>query len=108
MDDNFSKGNISALNRGDAVTFRDNHDTGVLERISPDGFSAVIPEVLQPRVLHLFRYPQINGHPGGRKMYQTIRKQFYWPGVGLSCYQAVRACSACARERIKLQVTRQQ
>eukprot|EP00171_Calliarthron_tuberculosum_P022605 IDg22605t1 len=36
-------------------------------------------------------------------MYQTMRKQFYWPGLALSCYQAVRACPACARERIKLQ-----
>eukprot|EP00171_Calliarthron_tuberculosum_P017731 IDg17731t1 len=21
-------------------------------------------------------------------MYQTMRKQFYWPGLALSCYQA--------------------
>eukprot|EP00171_Calliarthron_tuberculosum_P012528 IDg12528t1 len=35
-------------------------------------------------------------------MYHTMRKQFYWPGLALSCYQAVRACPACARERIKL------
>eukprot|EP00171_Calliarthron_tuberculosum_P003633 IDg3633t1 len=32
-----------------------------------------------------------------------MRKQFYWPGLALSCYQAVGACLACARERIKLQ-----
>eukprot|EP00171_Calliarthron_tuberculosum_P003323 IDg3323t1 len=36
-------------------------------------------------------------------MYQTIRKQFYWPGLALSCNQAVKAFSACARQRIKLQ-----
>eukprot|EP00171_Calliarthron_tuberculosum_P022655 IDg22655t1 len=36
-------------------------------------------------------------------MYQTIRKQFYWPGLMLSSYHAVRACSACEREKIKLQ-----
>eukprot|EP00171_Calliarthron_tuberculosum_P021568 IDg21568t1 len=36
-------------------------------------------------------------------MYQTFRKQFYWLGLALNCYQAVLACSTCARERIKLQ-----
>eukprot|EP00171_Calliarthron_tuberculosum_P022587 IDg22587t1 len=101
--DNFSNEIRSALNRGDTVRFRDNPDTGILERISPEGHKAVIPEVLQLRLLHLAHYPQVSGHPGGRKMYQTMRKQFYWPGMALSCYQAVRACPACARERIKLQ-----
>eukprot|EP00171_Calliarthron_tuberculosum_P000977 IDg977t1 len=36
MDDNFSKEIRSALNRRDAVRFRYNSDTGVLERISPE------------------------------------------------------------------------
>eukprot|EP00171_Calliarthron_tuberculosum_P019974 IDg19974t1 len=49
MDDNSSREIGSALNRGDTVRFRDNPDTGVLELISPDRFTAVIPEVLQPR-----------------------------------------------------------
>eukprot|EP00171_Calliarthron_tuberculosum_P022841 IDg22841t1 len=44
IDDNFSKEIISALNMRDSVRFRDNPDTGVLERISPDGFTAVISE----------------------------------------------------------------
>eukprot|EP00171_Calliarthron_tuberculosum_P019902 IDg19902t1 len=55
----------SALNRGDTVRFRDNPDTGVLERISLDGHKADIPEELQPRLLHIAHYPQKAGKPGG-------------------------------------------
>eukprot|EP00171_Calliarthron_tuberculosum_P003582 IDg3582t1 len=46
MYDNFSNEIRSAINRREAVSFRDKFDTGVLDRISSDGCSSVIPDVL--------------------------------------------------------------
>lgn len=45
----------------------------------------------------------ISGHPSDRKMYKALRKGYYWPGIRMSCYIIVRACEACAKERISLQ-----
>ena len=30
------------------------------------------------------------GHPGGRKLYKTLRRYFYWPTMALDCTQLLR------------------
>lgn len=104
--DRFCQDIRTALEREGRMGFRESPHTGALERALPKGeggYAVVVPASLQPRLLRLAHYPQIAGHPGGRKMYQTLRKRYYWPGLALSCYHTVRACAACARERILLQ-----
>lgn len=36
-------------------------------------------------------------------MYQMIRRNYYWPSLPASCYETVRSCVACEKERICLQ-----
>ena len=58
---------------------------GYLSRISAqDRISQIIlPEALRERALLLAHYPRLAGHPGGSRMYQTLRRTFYWPAMGL-------------------------
>jgi Chromo (CHRromatin Organisation MOdifier) domain/Integrase zinc binding domain/Integrase core domain len=50
----------------------------------------------------LGHYPAIAGHPGGRKLYYTLRQSYYWPSMSLDCYEVVKSCLSCAKERINL------
>jgi hypothetical protein len=58
---------------------------GVLCRISPlDGASQMlIPETLRERLIALFHLPRVAGHTGVSKMYQKMRKLFYWPRMAV-------------------------
>ncbi len=81
----------------------DTDSSGVLVRISPlDGArQVVVPEALRPRVLRLAHYPVLAGHPGGCRMYHTLRRTYYWPSMAHDAYATVRECIDCARNRIK-------
>ena len=46
------------------------------------------------------------GHPGGRKLYYSLRRDYYWPDMAVDCYATVRECVTCARNRIKLRKNR--
>lgn len=37
-----------------------------------------------------------------RRMYQTMRRIYYWPFMAVEVYAFVRSCTTCARERVKL------
>ena len=89
------------LNEGVVMAFGFN-DAGLLIRKSEIGPQIVIPHVLKARVLHIHHYARLAGHPGGRKLYQTIRRYMYWPASAVDCYATVRRCPTCARNRIKL------
>ncbi|CDF36419.1 unnamed protein product [Chondrus crispus] len=62
----------------------------------------VIPQSLTDRVLGVSHYAKLAGHSGGRKLYKTLRRYFYWPTLALDCYAVAKNCAACARERVKL------
>ena len=57
---------------------------------------------LRPRLLHLQHTPLVAGHPGGRRMYATLRHRYYWPHMAADAYEFVKKCDRCARERISL------
>ncbi|CDF40830.1 unnamed protein product [Chondrus crispus] len=75
---------------------------GTLCRTAADFVQVVIPQSLRDRVLGLRHYAKLAGHPGGRKLYKTLRRYFYWPAMALDCYAVAKNCAACARERVKL------
>lgn len=79
-------------------------DRGLLVRVAPLDLAhqVLVPKDLRPRVLHLSHYPRLVGHPGTTRMYQTLRRAFYWPAMALDVVQTVRSCIPCARERVKL------
>ena len=75
---------------------------GTLCRTAAEFVQVVIPQSLRDRVPGLSYYAKLAGHPGGRKLYKTLRRQFYWPSMALDCYAVANNCAACARERVKL------
>ena len=57
--------------------------------------------IVKGLVLALNHCAKLEGHPGGRKLYKTLRIYFYWPTMGFDCYAVAKNCAACARERVK-------
>lgn len=82
------------------LPFGFNEDGLLCRKVSHD--QIVIPHSLKQRVLHIHHYARLAGHPGGRKLYQSIRKNMYWPALAVDCYATVRRCPTCAKNRIKL------
>ena len=91
----------SRLNGGEELPFAFD-DSGLLHRCVEPHFQIVVPPQLRSRILHLAHYPQLAGHPGWRKLYYTVRRDFYWPSLPLDCLHLVRNCVTCAKNRIKL------
>ena len=89
------------LNEGVKMPFAED-DNGLLVRTANSDHQIVIPHSLKQRVLTLNHYPLLAGHPGGRKLYQRIKRHFYWPALAVDCYALVRNCTECAKNRIKL------
>ena len=77
---------------------------GILCRRSPldNVEQIVLPEAIRRQALLLTHYPRMAGHPGGSRMFQTLRRTFYWPSMALDAYKTARQCSSCTRERISL------
>ena len=88
------------LNEGVVLPFGFNEDGLLCRQVTHE--QIVIPHSLKQRVLHINHYSRLAGHPGGRKLYQVIRKDMYWPALAIDCYATVRRCSTCAKNRMKL------
>ena len=88
------------LNGGVVVAFGFDEDGILCRQVSHQ--QIVIPHLLKARVLHIHHYARQSGHPGGRKLYNSLRRHMYWPAMAVDCYATVRKCATCAKNRIKL------
>ena len=79
-------------------------DDAILRRKCPyDGqIQIVLPETLRPRVLKLSHHSLMAGHPGQTRLYNTLRRVYYWPHMAADVFATVRNCTRCAKNRIKL------
>ena len=86
---------------GEANSNFDYDRYGFLVRRSPlDGaLQRVVPKSLQARVLHAAHYPRLAGHPGGTRMYLTLRRDYYWPHMANDAYATVKSCRSCNKNR---------
>jgi len=77
---------------------------GILVRTLPleETTQVVVPESLRPRILLSYHQAAVAGHPGVRRMYDTLRKGLYWPSMIVDVYATVRGCETCARDRIQV------
>lgn len=50
----------------------------------------VVPKRFRAGVLHLAHYPSLLDHPGGIRMYYTLREEYYWPHMVNAAYSTVR------------------
>ena len=78
---------------------------GILVRKSNlDGaLQRVVPVSLRARLLHTTHYPRLAGHPGGIRMYYSLRREYYWPHMANDVFMTVRDCVSCARNRATVQ-----
>jgi len=75
---------------------------GILVRVLPTqtATQVVVPETLRPRILMSYHQATVAGHPGVRRMYDTLRQGVYWPTMIVDVYATVRGCDTCARDRV--------
>ena len=102
--DTFCQNVISKSSSKRRSSFFEDPDDGLLKRRCPyDGqVQIVLPETLRPRVLSLSHHSLLAGHPGQTRLYNTLRRTYYWPHMAADAFATVRNCQRCARNRIKL------
>ena len=102
--DTFCQKRLAELDQGLRYSPFHINEHGVLIRKSPldETTQVVVPLSLRPRLLHLQHVPPSAGHPGGRRMYATLRHHYYWPHMAADTYDFVKNCDKCAQERITL------
>lgn len=99
--DPYCKRSRELINQGHpTVLFDDEH--GVLCRRAPlDGsVQRVIPEKLHEELLRREHESPLAGHPGASRMYQTMRRRYYWPSMVAHVYAWVAKCTGCAKNRL--------
>ena len=81
---------------------------GLLCRRAPlDGsIQIVVPASLRARISFLSHYPRLQGHPGTSKMYETMRRLYYWPHMASDVQQTVADCRSCRKSCIRKILTR--
>ena len=82
-------------------TFQVDHQGILVRKAGLDASQqVVVPETLRPRLLTNCHYSATAGHPGGRRMYDTMRRRYYWPTMPVDIYSTVRQCLSCTRNRV--------
>ena len=59
--------------------FEDHHGLICRRAKKDNAVQIILPKTLRRQALPLAHYPRLAGHPGGSRMYQTLRWTFYWP-----------------------------
>lgn len=75
----------------DGILVRKTHVDGALQK--------VVPATLRARILYLSRYLALAGHTQDKCVYDTMRKDFYWPHMRKDVYTLVNECHSCAQNR---------
>ena len=65
----------------------------------------VVPQLtdLREEILKEFHYSRFSVHPGGTKMYQDLRRQYYWSGMKRHVGDFVRLCLTCQQVKAEHQ-----
>ena len=100
-DDEFCQEVKQLLDTSDPTRFYQNAD-GLLCR---DGHRAGSQQLLIPRslvkdVIRAEHSSPLAAHPGGSRMYQTLRDQYYWPSLAANVFGCVTACPTCAKKHL--------
>lgn len=94
-------GNVGRVNAEYTIGENDLID----RRVSIDGATQVgVPQALQSHLLYYSHYLVTAGHPGKRKMYGSMRREFYWLHIGNGGHTTVSNCSACAKIRVEFKL----
>ena len=65
----------------------------------------VVPQStdLREEILKEFHCSRFSVHPGGTKMYQDLRRQYYWSGMKRHVWVFVRQCLTCQQVKVEHQ-----
>jgi transposase InsO family protein len=72
------------------------------QAIDPEHKRVYVPDSIRQRIMHLAHYPKISGHPGAKKMFNTLGQDFYWPTMVADVYEYVKLCHECTKENSTL------
>jgi hypothetical protein len=97
LSDEFCQWARSSMEQDENSLIKEDPDTGVLVRKDNETTRVIVPASLRQRLLRMAHYSPIAGHPGGRKIYATLRRDYYWPSMATDAHTIGRSCSACAR-----------
>ena len=65
----------------------------------------MVPQLtnLREEILKEFHCSRFAVHPGGTKMYQDLRRQYYWSGMKRHVEDFVRGCLMCQQVKVEHQ-----
>lgn len=77
------------------------HRSGILVQHSKMDWALrrVVPERLCHRLLNLAQCPVLATHPGGARMYYTLRKEYYCLRMASNVFRTARNCQNCTALR---------
>jgi hypothetical protein len=103
VQDPFCLSKLSELNGATMKRHFAVNEMGLLVRLSPLEVAeqVAIPRCLANSVMCIAHLPRLAAHPGGTRMYATLRQSFYWLTMAKDIYQFVANCPSCAKSRLK-------
>jgi hypothetical protein len=84
-------------------SFLDEHGLVCRENGKTGRSQIYVPKSLRERVMTLAHFPKIACHPGSTRMYQNLRRDFFWPRMAIDVHEFVQQCASCARKRLTTQ-----
>ena len=103
LDDCCQSVHTTQLSRKGNLYFED--EDGMLCRRHPRDQKmnqAVLPSSLRHRLLRLAHDTPIAGHPGQTRLHRRLQRSYYWPHMAADISAAVRECTSCAKNRLRL------
>ncbi len=62
----------------------------------------VVPKGPRDRIPFPSHNPAMSGHSGSKRMYLTMRQEYYWPSMVIDLYKSVSRCVSCKKDRIDM------
>jgi len=99
--DEFCQGFKKLLDTRTPTRFYNNADGLLCRRGHHEGTQQVlVQQSLVKDVLRAEHSSPLAAHPGGTRMYQTLRDRYYWPSLAMDVFGWVAACPTCAKNRL--------
>ena len=89
-----TKENVKKERMFGQVKFLEENNLGVRTRYGRMWVS--LSSDLQEKILDEAHKSRYSIHPGATKMYQDLRKDYWWPGMKFNVMQYVNRCLTCA------------
>ena len=96
--DDFCNRILSRQSEKTDSAFSEDEDGLLRRRALLDGAEQiVVPKTLKPRLLTMCHRSVLAGHPGQTRMYDTMRRTYYWPQMAADIAATVRDCGPVRR-----------